>query len=368
MRTIFLILFLIISFNTFSQEQIPNGNFENWTNGEADNWNSVPIFYTGEQTNAAVQGNSAVKIVSQSVFGQFIPGLITLGNIDILNQTLGGGIEYSDKPDGIRFFFKYIPSSIDTMFFGAFMTKWNNINQQTDTICMTGYLNSNVYDIYTKIELPFIYQSNEIPDTLNIIFSSSGFNGNEGSSLFIDSLSVFYGNAVSPTFCFPADEITSSSFKAHWMTIPNALSYSIDVSDNKYFTTFLNGYENLNTGADTFAAISVTPGTYYYRTRVNYDTETSINSNTIEVTIENTETNHLNLKNIIFITNQNYITLKTSNFYFDSVKLYNIEGKLIKEINKTGQEAHFFVTSPGIYISEITKGNQRIRKKIGIIF
>ncbi|NOZ35145.1 MAG: hypothetical protein GXO80_07595, partial [Chlorobi bacterium] len=107
MKSFFLFIFgLILSYNSFSQQQIPNGNFENWTNGEADNWNSLPI-YTAEQTSDIEQGNYAIKLVSQSVLGQLIPGLITLGTIDPDNQTLTGGIPYTDRPDGIRFFFKY---------------------------------------------------------------------------------------------------------------------------------------------------------------------------------------------------------------------------------------------------------------------
>jgi len=351
----------------FSQQQIPNGNFEDWTNEEADNWNSLPL-YTAEQTNDVVQGNSAIKLISQTVFSQFLPGLITLGTVDINNQALTGGIPYTDRPDGIRFFFKYLPSGIDTMFFGAFITKWNTIDLTTDTIALTGYFTGDTFNTYTKIELPFIYKSTETPDTLNIIFSSSGFNGNDGSNLFIDSLSMFNGTAVSPTFCFPAEDITNSSFTAKWMAIPGAASYSLDVSENSDFSNFLTGYENLNTGLDTFYVVNVSPGTYYYRARVNYDTETSINSNTVEVTIENSGTKHFNSENIIFFTNQNIITLKANNFYFDSVKLYNIEGELIKEVNRTGDEVHFFVTSPGIYISEIKIGNQIFRKKIGIIY
>ena len=248
MKSFFLIIFsLLYSINIFSQAQIPNGNFEDWTNKEAPPWHSsfnigFPV-YTAEKTNDAVQGDSAAKLTSQTLFSQFIPGLITLGDIDIIDQTLTGGIPYSDRPDGISFFFKYEPTGTDTMMFGAFLTKWDIVNS-TDTIALTGYLNSDTYSTYTEIELPFIYQSDEIPDTLNIIVTSSGFNGNDDSNLYIDSISMINGEIISPTFCFPATDITSSEFTTHWMTIPNAVSYSIDVSDNSDFSLFINAYEN----------------------------------------------------------------------------------------------------------------------------
>jgi len=338
MKSFFLIIFsLFYSFNIFSQTQIPNGNFETWTNNEPTPWiNSIDALgntiYTSIQSSDAFQGNSAVKLTSQTSFSQFIPGLITLGEINFSNQTLTGGIPYSDRPDGISFFFKYEPTGTDTMMFGAFLTKLNTENSTIDTIGLTGYLNSDTYSTYTEIQLPFIYQSDEIPDTLNIIFTSSGFNGNTGSSLYLDSISMINGTIVSPTFCFPADEITSSSFKAHWMTIPNALSYNIDISDNKDFTTFLNGYENLNTGTDTFALVNVTPGTYFCRARVNYDSGTSINSNTIEVTAGNTDINNLYSDELKIISRGNRIIAEFPIEGIKTFKLYTVDGKLINQV------------------------------------
>ena len=224
-----LILLIFFTANIYSQQQIPNGNFENRTNNEADFWNSSinagVTIYTAEQTSDSYQGNYAAKLTSMSVFGQFIPGFITLGEINFTDMTLTGGTPYTDRPDGINFFFKYLPSGVDTMFFAAFLTHWNNTAFETDTIGMTGYFTADTYDSYTQINLPFIYTSAETPDTLNIIFTSSGFNGNGGSTLFIDSLSMINGSVISPTFCFPATDITGSSFTANRMTMPNAESY-----------------------------------------------------------------------------------------------------------------------------------------------
>ncbi len=362
-----IILIFLISYNASAQQQIPNGNFENWTGGDADSWNSLPL-PTASQTSDAVQGNYAVKLTSQSIWGQFLPGLITLGEIDINNQTLSGGTPYADRPDGISFFFKYLPSGIDTMFFGAFLTKWDTLDLQTDTIGITGYLNSDTYDTYTEIELPFIYQSTDVPDTLNIIFTSSGFNGNSGSYLIIDSLSMINGAVISPTLCFPADEITGSSFKARWMTVPNATSYSLDVSANNDFSDFVSGYDNLNTGTDTFFVVNVSPGTYYYRVRVNYSEGTSINSNTIEVVVENTYVNTFKNENISIKTNLNQVKIISSGLNISEVRIYNIEGQLINTADISSNEAEFSLPVSGIYIFKIYTENKIISKKVNLIF
>ncbi len=362
-----IILIFLIGYNASAQQQIPNGNFENWTSDEADGWNSLPI-YTAEQTNDIVQGNSAIKLISQSILGQLFPGLITLGEIDINSQSLTGGTPYSDRPDGISFFFKYQASGIDTMFFGAFLTKWNDNTLSADTIGMTGYLNSDNYDLYTEINLPFIYSSDINPDTLNIVFTSSGFNGNAGSTLYIDSLSMINGAVISPTLCFPADEITGSGFKAHWMTVPNATSYSLDVSVNNDFSDFVSEYDNLNTGTDTFFVVNVAPGTYYYRVRVNYPEGTSLNSNTIEVVTENTYVNTFKNENISVKTNLNQVKIISSELNISKIEIYNIEGQLIKETNNSNSKTEFSLPTSGIYIFRIYSENKIINKKVNLIF
>lgn len=368
----FLLLFFF-GFQVFAQQQIPEGNFETWTNNEPAPWkNSIDVLgntiYTAGQTGDAYQGNYAAELTSQSVFSQFIPGFITLGDIDFSAMTLTGGIPYNDRPDGIRFFFKYQPSGIDTLFFGAYLTKWNEANSTTDTIGTTAYFNSNTYNSYTKIELPFIWQSVLSPDTINIIFTSSGFNGNAGSKLLIDSIAVFYGTAVSPTFCLPADEITSSGFKTHWMNIPNATGYSLDISDNSDFTSYLEGYENLNTGIDTFYTVNVSPGTYYYRVRVNYDSETSINSNTVEVIVENTTgIKHFKTNNIKVFSGRGNISVSSDNI-INKVNIYSIDGKLISSKNPSSKKIDIAVNSYGIFIVEIVSKDKIFRKKVSLFY
>jgi len=374
MKTIFyFILFSFYGFQILAQQQIPEGNFENWSNNEIPPWHtSLNIagydIYTATQTTDSYQGNYAVKLTSQTLFSQFIPGLLTLGDIDILNQTLRGGIPYNDKPDGISFFFKYIPSGVDTMAFGVFLTKWDTVSLTTDTIGITGYINSNTYNTYTQVNLPFVYSSSETPDTLNIIFTSSGFNGNDGSILFIDSLSTVNGTIVSPTFCLPADEITSSGFKTHWMSIPDAKSYSIDISDNSDFTSYIEGYENLNTGIDTFYTVNVSPGTYYYRVRVNYDSETSINSNTIEVVVEDTsDIKHFKTNNIKVFSGRGTIS-SSSDKIIKKVNIYSVDGKLISSKNSSSKKIDIDINSYGIFIVEIVSKDTIFRKKVSLFY
>ena len=287
-----IILFTIASFvftGIYSQTQITNGNFEDWTNNEADGWNSsislIGTLYTAAQSSDAYQGNSAAELESQSIFGQFVPGLITLGEIDIENVSIKGGIPFTDRPTGISYFFKYAPVNNDTSYMISILTKWNEIMLETDTIGMTAYFTSNLIDTYTQVALPYIYNSEDTPDTINIIFLSSGFTGNTGSTLLIDSVAMEYGTVVSPTLCIPASDTSSIQFTANWLEIldPALTSYSIDISEENDFSSFVSGYENTDAGTNTTYNVNISTGLYFYRIRVHYDTEISINSNTIAV-------------------------------------------------------------------------------------
>jgi hypothetical protein len=75
------------------------------------------------------------------------------------------------------------------------------------------------------------------------------------------------------------------SFKAVWGEETEATGYYLDVSTVSTFASFVAGYQNLNVGnVFEYPVIGLTEGTtYYYRVRAYDDTDTSANSNTINV-------------------------------------------------------------------------------------
>jgi hypothetical protein len=77
--------------------------------------------------------------------------------------------------------------------------------------------------------------------------------------------------------------LTPNGFTATWGAVPNATSYSLDVSTSNSLITFAPGYKNLNVGNVTsFAVTGLSPGTtYYYQVRANNGVLVSPNSNTI---------------------------------------------------------------------------------------
>ncbi len=364
---------IFINLISFSQ-QIPNGDFEIWSDANnAQDWNSVnfdsPLnLHSAVSTTDMHQGNFAAELESQqdAIFGQFVPGLITLGDIDVVNASITGGIVFTERPTGISYFFKYLPQGGDTTYMISLLTKWNDATQQTDTIGMTGYFTTDTYDTYTELNVPFVYKSLETPDTLNVIFLSSGFVGTVGSTLLVDDVTLLYGAVISPTLCFSASDTTYNQFTTKCMNIPDASSYELDVSENSDFTSFVLGYEDLNIGADTFAVVDVPTGLYFYRKRVNYGTETSINSNTIAVPMPILNLDATSITSSSFIANWQsaknatdyYIDVATDESFanivsgYDNLSVGNVTNYLIENLNSETEYFYRIRTQYDTYTSE----------------
>ncbi len=83
-----------------------------------------------------------------------------------------------------------------------------------------------------------------------------------------------------------ATNTTTNSLSANWSVVTGAAAYLLDVSTSPTFATFVSGYNNLNLGNNTTAAVSslTCATTYYYRVRATNACGTSASSGTITVT------------------------------------------------------------------------------------
>lgn len=113
-------------------------------------------------------------------------------------------------------------------------------------------------------------------------------NGASGTASINDF--AFTGSVVAAALNAPvataATNITSNSFTANWNTVPGANSYRIDVSTDIAFANILETYDDWGVSGQSLTInLNVSPSTtYYYRVRAVSDTQTSSNSNVIQVT------------------------------------------------------------------------------------
>jgi hypothetical protein len=138
MKRILLITALTLTSGAlFAQQQIGNGDMENWANDdEPDNWNSFLTadgsfaFAASDQCDESSDarpgsaGTSSCELFSTSTFGIIANGNVTLGQIQMNsatptaasnhNKTLTGDTDFSqvltDKPDSIVFWANFIPN------------------------------------------------------------------------------------------------------------------------------------------------------------------------------------------------------------------------------------------------------------------
>lgn len=203
MRNFLILLLLFFSTGLFAQE-IPNSSFENWVSvgggGYEDpaNWNTAnsttytaPFYLTTtNKTSDSNSGNYAAKLESKTILTFAVPGLITLGefSVDIWtqNSSITGGIPFNIRPDKMKLYYKYEPTSGDNFRIGMWLLK-NNGTDTPDTIGTALYENGIPKTQFTALSLDIDYRSNETPDILNIIaVSTNPDNPRAGSTLIVD--------------------------------------------------------------------------------------------------------------------------------------------------------------------------------------
>jgi len=213
---------ILLSICSNAQDVIPNADFENWTGGEPDTWNTsnMMVLFTQfttvvRETNNPQHGTSSARLqtVTQNVFpigSVSIPGILTLGvlNIDYVNQTasLTGGTPFTGVPQSLTGFYKYQPTTHDSCYLGFGLFRWNNGTR--DTIGYAYVMKGGGTTAWTPFEVPLNYLIWETPDTMNVVFlASNALDGlpHGGTKLWVDNLSLVYGNVSIEGISFPAE-------------------------------------------------------------------------------------------------------------------------------------------------------------------
>lgn len=218
MKKSILLIYLLLAFSIQSnyligQNQIPNHDFETWTGGEPENWDSSNenilgvdfVTVTREQTNP-YSGTSSAKIttVTQNIIfvgPVTMPGILTLGDvvIDVLNATgtVTGGVPVSGLPKFLYGYYKYQPQGGDSCYIGIGLSKWNGTSR--DTLAYSYLPIGTPTTNWTQFTLPIQYTVWQEPDSMNIMLLSSNLlfgNPVGGSTLWVDSLWLEYSGVA----------------------------------------------------------------------------------------------------------------------------------------------------------------------------
>jgi hypothetical protein len=281
MRNLFTLVLLSVFSIVLNAQTVPNHSYETWEDfGAYENpvsWNtpnpftSLASVVVVTKSDDAVSGNFSAKLETKILFAGFsAPGLLTLADFfaDILTGdfSITGGIPLQDKPVKIKGYYKYSSVIEDSAFVQAYNFKYTG-DQQRDTIGMAVWY-GQAAETWTYFEAPFTYESNEIPDTLNIIIMSTGSSVfTPGSIMHVDSLSLELETGVNlpllPETGFrhfpnPAKDIINLQSPVQ---LQNAEVTIISADGRTLFTDIWNGRQksiaisNLNSGLYTYRVI-----------------------------------------------------------------------------------------------------------------
>jgi hypothetical protein len=195
-----------------AQTTIPNANFEQWTGNKPNGWdasnfqlgffNIVSVF---RDTVDPVQGDACVRIETKThnlgVASPTIPGIITLGTINVdfttFTGSVEGGISFTGRPERLKGFIDAAPATGDSAMVAIGFSKWNGTTR--DTIGSGLAFFSTVHGEWVAFDIPIIFTTNDVPDSLNIIISSSAIGVDvvvPGSKVYVDSLWFDYGSIM----------------------------------------------------------------------------------------------------------------------------------------------------------------------------
>ncbi len=180
-KKILLSILLIPFFASAVFAQVPNGDFEQWTNGSPAGWstnNFVTVTIT--QTSDAHSGSSAVKGTNVLFNSTVVPPLLLSG---ALGQT---GFPISQRYSNLTGYYKFTAVGSDLLDIVVGMWK----NGQAIGVGGSFY---NPASSYTFFSLPITYVNNEVPDSCLItitIANNTSDTTHAGSAFYLDDLAM----------------------------------------------------------------------------------------------------------------------------------------------------------------------------------
>ena len=208
MKNILVIIILLFSVNSFSQS-LPNSDMEEWDNlffyKEPQGWftlNPFVVLGSGgeavavERSSDAYSGSYSAKISTSEITANeqavVIPGILTLAefNLDLTDTSFSftGGYFLQENVKFLRGYYKYSGGEGDSA--SVLIYNYKNDEGMMDTIGF-GFSFLGNTDEWSPFEVEMLNINDAVPDTFNVLFSSStSVSPQVGSALYVDSISI----------------------------------------------------------------------------------------------------------------------------------------------------------------------------------
>lgn len=192
-RTIFTAVLLTFQSLIFGQT-IPNNDFENGADStSATSWQTIndvaPSTEGFNRVSDSFSGNYAAKLKTFDFFGNTIPGIATLGEVQI--GSVRGGIAFPHRPNKLTGYYKH-PGTQDNSLIWVYFIK--NNGGSVDTIGQGIFTPSGNITQYTAFEINIAYTNSDTPDSMNIVLLSD--ENLVGSELYVDKLTFDYASST----------------------------------------------------------------------------------------------------------------------------------------------------------------------------
>lgn len=249
------------------QAQIPNASFENWTNGNPDNWNTSNDTSLGinvTQVSDAHAGASAMmgSVINSSGF--LWPPLVIAG-------ADGGGFPVSTQHPALHGWYKYFPNGGDEAFLTIDMLSGDS------SVGAAAILASDSESVYREFVVNIIYLYPQAPETCIIAMTILSTSGplHLGSRWIVDDLSFGattsvdgHGNVLPSSF--ELSQNFPNPFNPKTMiqySIPNSSRVRLGVYDifGKEVANLVDQHQEPGNYRAEFDATNLASGVYFYR-------------------------------------------------------------------------------------------------------
>ena len=271
MKYIYTILLVLLFAFSVIKSQVPNGGFENWTDGEPDFWttNNADTLITITTSNSSHSGSSALKGECIPYFPPFLP---VMGPIGICDGDTDDGFPIEFRYNSLKGFYKFNSQGGDQLF----ITLWVSVDTQAIGV---GSILLNNAASYTDFAIPITYIDPATPNkciiSFQIINPVGGINVTLGSEMYLDDLELSMDmvsdvEAELQPFAFQLDQNYPNPFnpstKISWQS-PVGSHQTLKIYDvlGNEVATLIDEYRVAGNYEIDFDATGLSSGVYFYK-------------------------------------------------------------------------------------------------------